>query len=90
MTGLSSCAAALFDGTPKMKDFVVTSVPVPPPPLKLNATGGVATAGADIEDNDEPKVNGAPAGFTSETVGGVLGAPPKENGEDITSPCFFS
>lgn len=87
MTGLSSCAATLLDGTPKLKgDFVVTSVPVPPPPLKLNAMGGAAGAGADIEDDDEPKVNEAPAGFTSGTVGGVLGVPPKENGDG----CFFS
>jgi hypothetical protein len=42
----------------------------------------VAAAGADIEDDDEPKVNGAPAGFVSGTAGGVLGAAPKENGED--------
>jgi hypothetical protein len=71
-------------------DLVVTSVPVVPPPLKLNAIGGVATAGADVEDDDEPKVKGAAAGFTSGTVGGVLGAAPNENGEDVASGCFFS
>ena len=95
LTGLSSILTSwswgfggvtgLFDGTPKMKgDLVVTSVP--PPPLKLNATGGVAVAGADVEDDDEPKVNGAAAGFTS---GGVPGAAPKENDTEVTS-CFFS
>jgi hypothetical protein len=39
--------------------LVVTSVPAFPPPLKLNAIGGVAAAGAGVEDDDEPKVNGA-------------------------------
>jgi hypothetical protein len=70
-------------------DLVVTSVPVLPPPLKLNAIGGVAAAGADVGADDEPKVKGTAAG-TSGTTGGVLGAAPKENGEEICSGCFFS
>lgn len=86
VTGLSGCAAALLEGTPKTKEgLVVTSVPALPPALKLNATA----AGADVED-DEAKVNGAGAaiaGFTSE---GVSCAAPKEKGEDLTSDCFFS
>ena len=46
--------------------------------------------GAEVEDDDEPKLNGAAGGFMSGTAGGVLGTAPKENGEGLTSGCFFS